>query len=616
MRNRREADSTETLNTSGRGQGATGLSRRSFLKAGAAGALITGGFALPFGSSASTADWISTLPASKRPTPYTRPFQPAPRLPYRELSDADGPYRLYTVTERLGNAQIIDGLPTPVLGYGYQGVDGQPRLSVPGPVISVDQGTRVKLRVKNDLPATHPQWRHPMHTSTHLHGSASLPQYDGYADDVTLPGQYKDYWYPNFQAARTLWYHDHGVHNTAQNAYSGLAAQYHLHDAAELDLLPQGRYDVPLTIGDAMFAADGSLAYSDRNHSGLWGDVVLVNGVPWPYMEVQRRVYRFRILAATLSRSFNFRLVNVANGQQVPVHVVATDGGLMPKSQQVASWRQAGAERYEVLVDFGQFKSLPAGSKFQLRNTSNDNNVDYLHTGKVMEFRLTNEPVTDTRNNTIPTTLVTSTVMGLTAAQSRRTRRLDLQHDDVTNEFQINSKTWHDVQDSGFRLLADSGGSLPSPGDVELWEIENKSGGWFHPLHIHLCDFKIISRTGGSGRVQPWEQGPKDVVYVGEGEIVRVLAKYDMVQAEHTITHPVTRQPYTFTTGKAGANGGAGGRYMIHCHNLPHEDHDMMQQFQVGSTPEGNDPITAAPARALPVDGVYDDGAEVLADKV
>jgi FtsP/CotA-like multicopper oxidase with cupredoxin domain len=421
MRNRREADSTETLNTSGRGQGATGLSRRSFLKAGAAGALITGGFALPFGSSASTADWISTLPAGKRPTPYTRPFQPAPRLPYRELSDADGPYRLYTVTERLGNAQIIDGLPTPVLGYGYQGVDGQPRLSVPGPVISVDQGTRVKLRVKNDLPATHPQWRHPMHTSTHLHGSASLPQYDGYADDVTLPGQYKDYWYPNFQAARTLWYHDHGVHNTAQNAYSGLAAQYHLHDAAELDLLPQGRYDVPLTIGDAMFAADGSLAYSDRNHSGLWGDVVLVNGVPWPYMEVQRRVYRFRILAATLSRSFNFRLVNVANGQQVPVHVVATDGGLMPKSQQVASWRQAGAERYEVLVDFGQFKSLPAGSKFQLRNTSNDNNVDYLHTGKVMEFRLTNEPVTDTRNNTIPTTLVTSTVMGLTAAQSRRT---------------------------------------------------------------------------------------------------------------------------------------------------------------------------------------------------
>ena len=593
------------------------LSRRTFLRAGAASALLAGGVALPFGSSASTADWVSTLPSSKRPTPYTRPFQAAPRLPYREMSDADGPYRLYTVTERLGAAQIIAGLPTPVLGYGYEGVDGQPSLSVPGPVISVDQGTRVKLRVKNELPATHPQWKHALHTSTHLHGSASLPQYDGYADDVTLPDHYKDYWYPNFQGARTLWYHDHGVHNTAQNAYSGLAAQYHLHDAAELDLLPQGRYDVPLTIGDAMFAADGSLAYQDRNHSGMWGDVVLVNGVPWPFMQVQRRVYRFRILTATLSRSFTFRLVNVTTGEQVPVHVVATDGGLMPRSQRVAGWKQAGAERYEVLVDFGQFSRLPAGSKFQLRNVSNKNNVDYLHTGKVMEFRLTDEPVTDTRNNTIPGTLVNSTVMSLTAAQSRRTRRLDLQHDDVTNEFEINSQTWHDVQDSDFSLLADPG-SLPEPGDVELWEIENKSGGWFHPLHIHLVDFRVISRRGGSGRVEPWEQGPKDVVYVGEGEIVRVLAKYDMVKAEHTITHPVTRQPYTFRTGKAGATGAAGGRYMIHCHNLPHEDHDMMQQFQVGSKPEVNDPITAAKPKLLPAKGgaQFDDGPEVLADKV
>ena len=593
------------------------LNRRELLKLGLLGAGTTAvGLTLPLGQSATTADWISTLPAGKRPQPYTRPFVPAPRLPYREMADGDGPYRLYTVSERLGQASIIDGLPTPVLGYGYQGVDGQPQLSVPGPVVSVPQGTRVKLRVKNELPAVHPQHGHALITSTHLHGSASLPQYDGYADDVTAPGQYKDYWYPNFQAARTLWYHDHGVHNTAENAYSGLVAQYHLHDAAELDLLPQGRYDVPLTIGDALFAADGSLAYQDRDHSGLWGDVVLVNGVPWPVMDVQRRVYRFRVLTATLSRSFNFRLVNLATGQQVPVHVVATDGGLMPKSQQVSTWRQAGAERYEVLVDFSKFGNLPAGSKFQLRNASNLNNQDFLHTGKVMEFRLSDEPVTDTRNNTVPSTLVSSAVMSLTAMQSRKTRRLDLVHDDVTNEFQINNRTWHDVQSSDYRLLADGSGTPPQPGDVELWVIENRSGGWFHPLHIHLVDFKILSRTGGSGKVQPWEQGPKDVVYVGEGETLRVLAKYDTVKPEHTITHPVTRQPYTYATGKAGGTGPSGGRYMIHCHNLPHEDHDMMQQFQVGTTPDVNDPRLAAKAQPLPTDGVYDDGAEVLADRV
>lgn len=63
-------------------------------------------------------------------------------------------------------------------------------------------------------------------TSTHLHGSASLPQYDGYASDVTQPGQWKDYVYPNSQPARTLWYHDHGVGHTSENVYSGLAGQY------------------------------------------------------------------------------------------------------------------------------------------------------------------------------------------------------------------------------------------------------------------------------------------------------------------------------------------------------------------------------------------------------
>jgi FtsP/CotA-like multicopper oxidase with cupredoxin domain len=589
------------------------IDRREFLKLGLLGAGVTAaGVTLPLGSSASTAEWISTLPAGKRPVPYTRRLVPAPVLPYRELADADGPYRLYTVTQRLGQAQIIDGLPTPVVGYGHRDQSGVPQLSVPGPVISVDQGTRVKLRVKNELPALHPTLGHEMNTSTHLHGSASLPQYDGYADDVTKPGEYKDYWYPNFQGARTLWYHDHGVHHTAQNAYSGLAAQYHLHDAAEKALLPQGRYDVPLTISDAMFAADGSLAYQDRNHSGLWGDVVLVNGVPWPFMDVQRRVYRFRILTATLSRSFDFRLVNVATGAQVPVHVVATDGGLMPRSQSVTRWRQAGAERYEVLVDFSRFGTLKAGAKFQLRNASALNNQDFLHTGKVMEFRLSDEPVTDTKNNTVPTTLVNSTIMGLTATQSRRTRRLDLQHNDIDNTFEINGKIWEDVRGSGFTLLADNGGTPPQPGDVEIWEIENRSGGWFHPLHIHLVDFKILSRVGGVGRVQPWELGPKDVVYVGESETIRVITKYEMVPERY----PVSLGGGSL--GKAGGTGGAGGRYMIHCHNLPHEDHDMMQQFQVGTTPEVNDPINAAKPKLLPANGgdEFDDGPEALATSV
>ena len=71
-----------------------------------------------------------------------------------------------------------------------------------------------------------------------------------------------------------------------------------------------------------MFAANGALGFDDREHSGLWGDVILVNGKPWPVMKVQKRVYRFRILNASVSRSYNFRL---STGD--PVTVVATDAG-------------------------------------------------------------------------------------------------------------------------------------------------------------------------------------------------------------------------------------------------------------------------------------------------
>ena len=215
----------------------------------------------------------------------------------------------------------------------------------------------------NQLPSIHPSLGQATATSVHLHGSASLPQFDGYASDVTRRGWFKDYEYPNFQPARTLWYHDHGVHHTAENAYAGLYAQYHMHDRAERELLPQGEFDVPVTVADALFDANGALTIGE-NQSGLWGDVILVNGRPWPVMKVKRRIYRFRFLVASISRSYRFQL---GNGD--PVTVVGTDGGLMPKARQVSQWRQGSAERYEVLIDFRRYR---AGQRVVLRNLSND----------------------------------------------------------------------------------------------------------------------------------------------------------------------------------------------------------------------------------------------------
>jgi spore coat protein A, manganese oxidase len=537
-----------------------GVTRRDLLKFGAVGAATgAAGLTLPLGRSAETKS-VSRLPKALMPKPYAAAFVRPPVLaPYRTGVDDDGePVAYYSVTEMQGSASIVSSLATPVSAY-HGSVPGMP-YSLVNPIISVEQGTRAVLRVRNHLPATHPKFGHPFHTSTHLHGSASLPQYDGYASDVTPPGFYKDYHYPNFQPARTLWYHDHGVHYTAENAYSGLAAQYHLHDEEERELLPQGQFDVPITLQDVLFEANGSLAYDDNTHSGLWGDVILVNGKPWPAMKVQRRVYRFRILNASIARSYKLKL---STGD--PVTVVATDGGLMPRAQQVTSWRHGGAERYEILVDFSKYS---AGQRIELRNVSNPNNIEFANTNKVMAFDVVDDPVdkSDPTWNRIPGTLVDSDVMRLTAADAKRTRAFRLQRDDVTNLWTINGKTWHDVVDSGFDLVL----ANPDENDVEIWEIENRSGGWFHPFHIHLVDFQILSRNGKPPFSH--ERGPKDVAYIGENEKVRLLIEFKHQR----------------------------GKYMMHCHNLPHEDHDMMQQFSVGLKPgevDVNDPIEADPCK-------------------
>jgi FtsP/CotA-like multicopper oxidase with cupredoxin domain len=422
------------------------------------------------------------------------------------------------------------------------------------------------MTMHNQLPGVHPTFGTPLKISTHLHGSASLPQYDGYASDVTLSGLKKYYHYPNFQPARTLWYHDHGVHFTAQNAYSGLAAQYHLHDPIERKLLPQGEYDVPITLSDIAFKANGSQLYDDRSQSGLWGDVILVNGQPWPVMQVKPAIYRFRFLNASISRSYR-----PTTSPAVPMYMVGTDGGIAPKSQQISSWRHGNAERYEILIDFRKM----AGKSVFLNNLSNPNNRDFDHTGKIMRFDVAAAgalaPTTDRAFTEIPTELVPSEAMGLTQTASMKVRNVRVER--TNGLWALNGQTWDDVTASGFKSVLGN----PNLGDTEVWNIENKSGGWFHPVHIHLVDFKILSRNGKAAFA--YEQGPKDVVYVGEGETVKLIMKFGDEKA------PVRNV----------------GKYMVHCHNLVHEDHDMMHQFSVGlaaGATDLNDPIKAAAAVA------------------
>jgi FtsP/CotA-like multicopper oxidase with cupredoxin domain len=525
--------------------------RRDVLKIGGLGLLgAAGATALPWGAGLG-AKSASSLEASRMPQPFrTRFARPGLVRPYKSVRDRDGEWvDHFELTMKAGWANMVPGVRTRVFGY-----EGQ----VPGPTIAVRRGRRSVVRMRNRLPALNPVGGDDFTTSVHLHGSASLPEYDGYASDVTAPGMYKEYRYPNFQPARTLWYHDHGVHHTAQNVYAGLFGMYVMHDQAERELLPQGEFDVPLMVGDVMFNASGQVAYDDSSTSGLWGDVIHVNGKPWPVMPVKRRVYRFRVLDVSISRSYRFRL---STGD--PVTMVATDGGLMPRSHEVGEWRHSTAERYEILIDFSKYRP---GQRVVLENLSNPNNRDFDHTDKVMTFVVTDAPFSkkDPTWRRIPRTLAGSDVMRMRPSEATRERTLRVRRQN--GMWTINGQTWDEVVASNFELLA----ANPRLNATEIWNLENHSGGWFHPLHIHLVDFKILSRNGAPPF--DYERGPKDVAYIGEGEKVRVLCKF----------------------------GPHRGRYMVHCHNLPHEDHDMMVQFAVGWDESGtdrHDPILAAPAQ-------------------
>jgi FtsP/CotA-like multicopper oxidase with cupredoxin domain len=520
------------------------LSRRDLIKVSLLGAAAV---AIPF-QGVLSAKSASRISDRKIPRPYTLPFRKPPVL---ATSHSDATTDYYTIRQQAFVGEILPGVKTPL--FGYNGM-------VPGPTIKATKGRRVVVRQINDLPATHPTLNYVPWTSTHLHGMPSEPQFDGYAGDNSMPGMWKDYVYPNSCEARTLWYHDHGVHHTAENVYMGLAAQYHLTDSVEAALpIPKGDYDVPLMIGDAAFASNGALLWDDNSHSGLYGDVILVNGVPWPTMKVEQRKYRFRVLNASVARGYRLKL---SNGQ--PFQVIATDGGLMASPQTVTQITVGMAERYEIVIDF---KAITAGQKIQLVNLGVKNATDYDHTGKIMQFEVSG-PATSLANNVVPAVLAAPhPAMALTAAQAKVKRYMRL--DRSNSIWTINGQTWKDVEKGDFNPVF----ANPQPGDVEIWDVENKSGGWFHPLHIHFVDFQVLSRNGRPPR--PEERGPKDVVYVGEGERVRLLMQFSTPTGYH-------------------------GRYMIHCHNLSHEDHDMMTQFQIGEHDADCDPVNTAPPKYGP----------------
>jgi len=420
--------------------------------------------------------------------------------------------------------QIYPGLQTTSM-TGYNGM-------APGPTITVTRGEESLVRFIN---------KSKRDSSIHLHGSYSRTPFDGWAEDVISNGQYKDYYYPNAQPERTLWYHDHAIGETAVNAYFGQAGFYILIDPANEDLkLPSGDYDVPLMLATKQFLKTGKLLSPENERDSLYGDVNTVNGQPWPYMNVENRKYKFRLLDASISRSYNLYLVaDSAPKTRIPFTVVGADAGYLDHPVETSSLVISMAERWEIIIDFDKYK----GQNMTLMNERDfQTNDDYPATDRVLRFVVGDKVSSSEGNGNIPEHLA-----DLALPPARTTIDQTFEFGRSNGQWLINGVGFEDAEN---RIVA-----YPGQGKTQRWRLINKSGGWSHPIHIHLIDMQIVSRTG-SGRkgVTPYEAASlKDVVYLGRNEQVDVIANF---------------APWS-------------GLYMFHCHNLVHEDHDMMAAFNV-----------------------------------
>jgi FtsP/CotA-like multicopper oxidase with cupredoxin domain len=505
----------------------TGLRRRSFLGllAGAAGAVAVG-CGVP-----QTGEQLRSAVPLPRPFRVPLPVPPVARAVGVDATGAD----VYEVTQRVARAEILPGLPTPILGY-----DGV----FPGPTFETRRGRPVVVRHRNELPVP---------TVVHLHGGHTPHEHDGWPLDLVLPaGDSRDwtpahgmtgdvvrgvreYRYPMTQRAATLWYHDHRMDFTGPAVYRGLAGFHLVRDDEEDALpLPRGERELPLMICDRSFAADGSFAYPGLDPAmrsepgvesdwmeGVLGDVVLVNGAPWPYHEVDATRYRLRLLNASNARRYRLALT-VPNGADLPMVQIGSDGGLLaaPVTQQIID--VAPGERFDVVVDFS---TVPVSTEVTMVN-----NFGSGRTGQVMRFRVVRAATDDSH---IPSLLSTVEPLRPPANATPRTIMFTRGRAGHHAGWTINGASFDpDV------ALADV-----ALGDVEVWRLVSDV---HHPVHVHLDPFQVLRRNGH--KPGPFDGGWKDTVDISPTDVVDIAVRF---------------------TDYAG-------KFVMHCHNLEHEDMAMM----------------------------------------
>jgi spore coat protein A len=477
------------------------------------------------------------IPTTRKPDGL-RPDPDAPEtsLPYYRVSMRAAPVKVHR-----------DVPPTPMWTY-----DG----TVPGPTFETRSGQPLLVEWANDLPERHfLPIDHTLHgaghdvpdvrTVVHVHGARVPPEADGHPEAWFPPGRSAAVRYPSRQDAATLWYHDHAMGIERLNQYAGLFGLLLVRDDVEASLgLPAGEQEVPLVLCDRSFSEDGQLAYPTSDDADspwvpeVYGDVHLVNGKAFPYLDVEPRPYRFRVVNASNARTYDLSLSTGA-----PFHLIGTDQGLLGAPATSSIVTLAPAERADLVVDLGDMagKQVILQSRtlqlLQLRVAAGPKRAA-LHLPPRLRPLPAAAPPPGTKTRTL-------TLSQYTDPRTRRTLML------------LDGKYWHDPVTE-----------KPLLGSTEIWELVNPTEDT-HPIHLHLVRFRVLDRqlfdadqfltSGSMQRVgapippPPDEAGWKDTVRAAPGSITRIAVSFD----------------------------GYPGRYVWHCHVLEHAANEMMRPFEV-----------------------------------
>jgi FtsP/CotA-like multicopper oxidase with cupredoxin domain len=437
-----------------------------------------------------------------------------------------------TLVARVGTADIGGGATSPAWM-----ING----SLPSPLIRVRQGDPFSVTLRNELPSMEP-------LILHWHGITPPEHSDGHPRLAVASGDEYRYGFTVQNRAGTYWYHSHAHMRVAKHTALGIGGLFIVEDDEERALgLPSGEREIALIIQDKKLDRNGHLQYEDPIlMGGQTGAEPFVNGVRRPYVEVDSALHRFRILNGSNARIFRLEL---SDGR--PMVLLGNDSGLIDRAVSLTAIDIAPAERIDVLIDFSGAR---AGERIVLRSSEftipgRDVIAGVTNQGApldLMQIRVTREvqePVT------LPDRLCTVPGPDAAASVRERTFRFTTDSDPASRGTIIRHRINEQTFDHTMMHHADH--QVPF-GDTEIWTFKNDLM-FAHEVHLHATHFRVLSRSGGRGQVMPWEAGVKDTVLIHPDESVRVAVR--------------------FTAHK--------GLFLLHCHNLEHEDVGMMTNIEV-----------------------------------